>query len=151
MLIKMNGSDLIENGLTREDSLQAAKLFADTGYDAIEVSGGIIRTGRFSPSRPGITTADKEAYFKEYARHFKKHIKIPLLLVGGLRSFTVADSLVTAGIADYISLSRLLIREPDLIKRWGNSDLRKAACTSDNLCFAPGFEGQGVYCVTREQ
>jgi hypothetical protein len=27
------------------------------------VSGGIIRTGKLSPSRPGISTEDKEAYF----------------------------------------------------------------------------------------
>lgn len=150
ILVKMNGADLIENGLTREDSLQAAKLFADAGFDAIEVSGGIIRTGKLSPSRPGITTEDKEAYFKEYAKRFKRNIQTPLILVGGLRSFTVADRIVAEGIADYISMSRPLIREPDLINRWKNGDLRKAECKSDNLCFNPGFEGQGVHCVTRE-
>lgn len=150
IMVKMNGSDFIENGLTREDSLKAAKLFADAGFDAIEVSGGIIRTGKLSPSRPGITTEDKEAYFEEYATHFKRNIKTPLILVGGLRSFTIADRIVAEGIADYISMSRPFIREPDLINRWKNGDLRKAECKSDNLCFNPGFEGHGVYCVTRE-
>ncbi|MGD9876458.1 NADH:flavin oxidoreductase [Desulfococcus sp.] len=150
IMVKMNGSDFIENGLTREDSLKAAKLFADAGFDAIEVSGGIIRTGKLSPSRPGITTEDKEAYFEEYATHFKSNIKTPLILVGGLRSFTIADRIVAEGIADYISMSRPFIREPDLINRWKNGDLRKAECKSDNLCFTPGFEGHGVYCVTRE-
>lgn len=146
----MNGADFIENGLTKEDSLQAAELFANAGFDAIEVSGGIIRAGALSPSRPGITTEDKEAYFEEYAKHFKKHIKTPLILVGGFRSFTVADRIVSEGIADYISMSRPFIREPDLINRWEKGDLRKAECKSDNLCFNPGFEGHGVYCVTKE-
>jgi len=151
IMVKMNGSDFIESGLTREDSLTAAKLFADAGFDAIEVSGGIIRTGKLSPSRPAITTEDKEAYFEEYAKHFKINIKAPLILVGGLRSFTIADRIVAEGIADYISMSRPFIREPDLINRWKNGDLRKAECKSDNLCFNPGFEGHGVYCVTRER
>jgi 2,4-dienoyl-CoA reductase-like NADH-dependent reductase (Old Yellow Enzyme family) len=150
ILIKMNGADFIENGLTKEDSLQAAELFAEAGFDAIEVSGGIIRTGKLSPSRSGIATEDKEAYFQEYAKIFKRKIKTPLILVGGLRSFTVADKIVSEGIADYISMSRPLIREPDLINRWKNGDRRKAECKSDNLCFTPGFEGRGVYCVTRE-
>jgi len=150
ILIKMNCADFIENGLTIDHSLQAAKLFADVGFDAIEVSGGIIRTGRLSPSRPGITAEDKEAYFKEYARRFKSEIKIPLILVGGLRSFEVADKIIVDGIADYISMSRPLIREPDLINRWQKGDLRKAECKSDNLCFNPGFDGKGIYCVTRE-
>jgi hypothetical protein len=47
-------------------------------------------------------------------------------------------------------MSRALIREPDLILRWQNGDLRPAQCRSDNLCFTPGFEGKGVYCITKE-
>ncbi|OQX10228.1 MAG: NADH:flavin oxidoreductase [Desulfobulbaceae bacterium A2] len=151
LLIKMNCADFIENGLTATDSLQAARILAETGFDAIEVSGGIIRTGTLSPSRPGITRRDQEAYFRDYARQFKARISKPLILVGGVRSFEVADQLVAQGIADYISLSRPLIREPDLINRWQGGDLRKAECVSDNLCFTPGFEGRGIGCVTRER
>lgn len=150
ILIKMNCADFTEKGLTIEDSIRMAKQFADAGFDAIEVSGGIIRTGKLSPSRPGITTEDKEAYFREYARRLKSEIKTPLILVGGLRSFEVADKVIADGIADYISMSRPFIREPDLINRWKKGDMRKAECKSDNLCFNPGFEGNGIYCVTKE-
>jgi 2,4-dienoyl-CoA reductase-like NADH-dependent reductase (Old Yellow Enzyme family) len=150
IIIKMNCSDFIENGLTIDESLQAAELFAGAGFNAIVVSGGIIRTGKLSPSRPGITTEGKEAYFQKYAQRYKSKIKIPLILVGGLKSFKVADKILNDGIADYISMSRALIREPDLISRWQKGDLRKAECKSDNLCFNPGFEGKGVYCVTKE-
>ena len=96
------------------------------------------------------TIYNDEAYFKEYARRFKSEIKTPLILVGGLRSFEVADKIIANGIADYISMSRPFIREPDLINRWQNGNLRKAECKSDNLCFNPGFEGKGIYCVTKE-
>jgi 2,4-dienoyl-CoA reductase-like NADH-dependent reductase (Old Yellow Enzyme family) len=150
ILIKMNGDDLLENGLTIDDSLQAAQLFADAGFDAIEISGGIIRSGKLSPSRPGITTQDREAYFKEYAKRFKSNIKIPVILVGGLRSFEIANKIIAEGITDYISMSRPFIREPDLINRWEKGDLRKAECISDNLCFNPAMKGKGIYCVTKE-
>ena len=150
VLIKMNSTDLVEGGLTPDDGLQAAKRFCDAGFDAIEVSGGIIRTGRLSPSKPGINTESREAYFKEYARGIKAHIKTPLILVGGLRSYPVAEKIIAEGIADYISMSRPLIREPDLINRWQKGDQRRSQCTSDNLCFNPGLEGKGVFCVTRE-
>lgn len=150
VLIKMNGSDFIENGITVSDSLQAAKLFSEAGFDAIELSGGIIRAGKLAPSRPGINAVDQEAYFRDYARKFKDVITTPLILVGGLRSFEVADALIESGIADYIAMSRPFIREPDLVNRWKDGDRRRAACKSDNLCFHPGFEGKGVYCVTRE-
>jgi 2,4-dienoyl-CoA reductase-like NADH-dependent reductase (Old Yellow Enzyme family) len=150
LFIKMNCSDFIDNGLTIDDSLRAAKLFADAGFDAIEVSGGIIRTGKLAPSRPGVNSVDKEAYFKDFCRRFKEEINVPLILVGGVRSFEVAEAIITGGIADYISMSRPLIREPDLILRWEKGDLRKAECKSDNLCFNPGFAGKGISCVTRE-
>lgn len=150
VLIKMNCDDFADNGFTIEDSLKAAKHFSDMGIDGIEVSGGIIRTGKHSPSRPGILTEDKEAYFKEYARRFKERVTAPLILVGGLRSFTVADRIIRKGIADYISMSRPLIREPVLIRRWQNGDMRRSECRSDNLCFNPGFEGKGISCLTRE-
>lgn len=150
VLIKMNCRDFIENGLSLEDSLQAGKLLADAGLDAIELSGGLVTGGRRSPSRPGINSEDKEAYFREEACAFKNQINIPLILVGGIRSFEIAERLVKDNVADYISMSRPFIREPDLIHRWKAGDRRKAKCTSDNLCFKPGLEGEGIYCVTEK-
>lgn len=83
------------------------------------------------------------AYFSEEVRAFRRAIHIPLILVGGMRSFEVAEKLVDNGMADYISMSRPLIKEPGLINRWKAGDRRKAECKSDNLCFKPGFEGKG--------
>jgi 2,4-dienoyl-CoA reductase-like NADH-dependent reductase (Old Yellow Enzyme family) len=73
------------------------------------------------------------------------------MLVGGNRSFQVAERLINEGTADYISMSRPLIREPDLINRWRAGDLSKAACLSDNMCFGPAREGKGIYCLTEER
>jgi 2,4-dienoyl-CoA reductase-like NADH-dependent reductase (Old Yellow Enzyme family) len=76
---------------------------------------------------------------------------VPLILVGGMRSFDVAEGLLKKGVADFISLSRPLIREPDLIRRWKSGDYRRAECESDNLCFGPILKGEGVYCVPARQ
>jgi len=151
VLIKMNCRDFAENGLSLEDSLVAGELLAHAGLDAIELSGGLLTGRKLSPSRPGIHSADKEAYFREELLAFKKRIAIPLILVGGNRSIEVAEELVAGGAADYIAMSRPLIREPDLISRWKSGDRRRAACKSDNLCFGPGLEGRGIYCVTAER
>jgi 2,4-dienoyl-CoA reductase-like NADH-dependent reductase (Old Yellow Enzyme family) len=55
---------------------------------------------------------EKEAYFREAARSFKQRIKVPIILVGGIRSYAISERLVAEGYADYVSLSRPLIREP---------------------------------------
>ena len=151
VLVKLNCQDFIENGLQPEDSLQAGKMLVENGIDAIELSGGVLIGGKLSPSRMGIKSAEKEAYFQNEARAFKKNISVPLILVGGNRSFQVAEHLVNEGVTDYISLCRPLIREPDLIKRWKSGDLSKATCLSDNMCFEPARNGEGIYCLTEER
>ena len=151
VLIKMNCRDFIENGLVVEDSLAVGAMLEAEGIDAIELSGGVLVGGKLSPSRMGIKSEEKEAYFQEDARAFKEKLGIPLILVGGNRSFQIAERLINEGTADYISMSRPLIREPDLINRWQAGDLSKAECVSDNMCFGPAMKGAGIYCLTEER
>ena len=151
VLVKINCQDFIENGLQPEDSRQAGKMLVENGIDAIELSGGVLVGGKLSPSRMGIKSAEKEAYFQNEARAFKENIQVPLILVGGNRSFQVADQMIHEGVADYISLARPLIREPGLVNRWKSGDLGKATCVSDNMCFAPAMKGEGIYCLTEER
>jgi 2,4-dienoyl-CoA reductase-like NADH-dependent reductase (Old Yellow Enzyme family) len=104
------------------------------------------------PPRPGsLPTLDKEVFYKEAAKAYKQKVSIPLILVGGIRSYEVAERLVRDGMTDYISLCRPLICEPGLVKRWREGDHRKSECVSDNACFAPASDGTGVYCVTMDK
>ena len=149
VLVKMNCQDFNEGGLSLDDAVQAGVMLAEKGIDAIEISGGNHQSGRLGPIRVGIKSEQQEAYFQNEARAFKKKIKVPLMLVGGIRSLPVAERLVDEGVADYLSMSRPLIREPELIGRWQSGERRKAACKSDNLCFIPARKGRGIYCVTK--
>ena len=151
LLMKINCRDFVENGLSLEDAVQAGKILADAGLDALEISGGTRDSQDKIPSRKGIDSRDKEAYFQEEARAFREAVDLPLMLVGGIRSFDVAERLVAEGPADYISLCRPLIREPGLIKRWKNGDRSPSACASDNLCFVPTRKGKGLACLTLER
>ncbi|WP_297213364.1 MULTISPECIES: NADH:flavin oxidoreductase [Thermodesulfovibrio] len=119
LMIKLNASDFIEGGLTLEESLRIAKRLENLGIDAIEVSGGIVESKPDErPVRPKIDSKEKEAYFREFSKEFKKTIKVPIMLVGGIRSRSTAEDILEKNEADLISLSRSLIREPDLPKKW---------------------------------
>jgi 2,4-dienoyl-CoA reductase-like NADH-dependent reductase (Old Yellow Enzyme family) len=149
VLIKINSEDFVENGLTVDEMLYVAAQLEKGGIDAIEMSGGTVyASGAFSAIRTGaFDTPEKEVFYRGAAARYKEQIGVPLMLVGGIRSFAVAEKLVTDGLADYISLSRPLIREPALVNRWKSGDLRKASCISDNACFGPTLKGEGLYCV----
>ncbi len=151
VLIKLNSEDFLEGGLTPGDSLKVAKMLQDAGIDAIEVSGGTVVSGTLGASRPGIKSEEKEAYFRAASKAFKEALDVPVILVGGIRSYNLSEKLLAEGYADYFSMSRPLIREPALVKRWASGDNGKARCLSDNQCFEPGRAGEGVYCVTERK
>lgn len=134
VLIKLNACDFVEGGLTLQDSLRIAKRLEDLGIDAIEVSGGIVESKpEERPVRTNIDSPQKEAYFREFSKEFKKNLKVPIMLVGGIRSRSVAEEILQKNEADLISLSRPLIREPDLPKKWMEGK-ETADCISCNGC-----------------
>jgi 2,4-dienoyl-CoA reductase-like NADH-dependent reductase (Old Yellow Enzyme family) len=148
VLVKMNCADFMDGGLILEDAVQVGKMLDHAGVDGIELSGGVLTGGKLSPSRMGISTEQQEAYFRNEACAFRQEISVPLMLVGGIRSYQVADALLNNNIADYFSMCRPFIREPGLVNRWKQGDLSRAKCISDNKCFAPAMQGKGIFCVT---
>lgn len=147
VLIKINSADCLDGGLTEAESVQVGKMLQESGIDAIEVSGGTLISGALSPVRPKINTEEKEAYFRQTAKQFKDQLQVPIFLVGGVRSFTLAERLYADGVADYFSMARPFIREPHLIKRWMSGDHGKATCLSDGQCHMAARSGDGLYCV----
>jgi 2,4-dienoyl-CoA reductase-like NADH-dependent reductase (Old Yellow Enzyme family) len=151
ILAKINSDDTLHNGVRPTDMVATAKLLEDNGIDAIEISGGC-KDGRHLPARKGrIDIPDKEVYYKEAARLYKEKINVPLILVGGIRSYETAERLINEGLTDYVSMSRPFIREPNLVNRWKSGDIRPSACLSDNLCYGPIRSGQGIQCVTKNK
>jgi len=153
LLIKLNSEDFLEGGLTRAEAVQVSAMLEAASIDTIEFSGGtVVSPEKFSPSRPGkLKGPPGEVFYREAAKLYKDKVGIPLMLVGGIRSYETANDLIRSGVADYISLGRPLICEPGLVKRWHNGERRKSDCASCNSCFAPASYGRGVYCVTREK
>jgi 2,4-dienoyl-CoA reductase-like NADH-dependent reductase (Old Yellow Enzyme family) len=146
ILAKMNGIDGLPGGIEPQDALVTAKFMEALGMDAIEVSGGQAGMVACRPSRLNIRKPSDEAYFRAIARQFKEKLKIPVLLVGGIRSYEVAEDVLASGDADYVCLSRPLICEPDLISRWMKGDRSPSKCISCNICLKKGLEGQGIFC-----
>jgi 2,4-dienoyl-CoA reductase-like NADH-dependent reductase (Old Yellow Enzyme family) len=151
VMIKLNSEDFLQKGLTVDEMLELGPWLQRQGIDAIELSGGTGDSGKFVPVRLGkIGSEEKEAYYRNASRQLKEKVDIPVILVGGIRSYNAAEYLLKEEFADYFALSRPLIREPNLIQRWKAGDRRKAECLSDNLCFKPIRSGQGMYCYAEE-
>jgi 2,4-dienoyl-CoA reductase-like NADH-dependent reductase (Old Yellow Enzyme family) len=151
-MVKMNSEDFVTGGLSMEEMLEVAAMLESAGIDAIELSGGTRYSGGYIPVRPGRLDAENmEVYYLKAAGKFKERVKVPLMLVGGIRSYAVAERIISQGIADYVSMSRPLIREPDLVNRWKSGDTGKTKCLSNNLCFEKVKAGEELYCVVEKR
>jgi 2,4-dienoyl-CoA reductase-like NADH-dependent reductase (Old Yellow Enzyme family) len=53
--------------------------------------------------------------------------------------------------ADFISLSRPLIREPGIINEWKRGDRRSAECISCNKCLEGLRRGETLRCIQRDR
>ncbi len=153
VLIKLNSRDFLSDGFTEDEMIRVASMLCEKGIDAIELSGGtILSNPECSPVRKGNPTSpNMEVFYEQSARRFKQELPVPLMLVGGIRFYQVAERLLHEGVTDYVSLCRPFIREPHLVRRWKSGDLEPATCLRDNLCFRPGLRGLGIHCVVEEK
>jgi 2,4-dienoyl-CoA reductase-like NADH-dependent reductase (Old Yellow Enzyme family) len=154
VLIKLQIDDFVkeEPSLKSPESKEIARRIAEAGLDAIEISGGIYESDEeLDPWYLKVRTTDEEAYFLPYAKKVKKVIgETPLILVGGIRSFEVAEGIVKDGYADFISMSRPFIMEPDLPQKWLNKLSYKSTCTSCNRCDTE-MSDKGLRCLLLEK
>lgn len=146
VLVKINCSDFSVGGLTEEDAAYVCRELADRSVDAIELSGGTLAGGDLGPARPQINTKGQEAYFRSSAAALKKDLNCKLVLVGGIRSLETAEEIFAEGGADFFSLCRPLISEPELVKRWSAGDRAKARCRSCNECVGVAMGEAKLYC-----
>ena len=126
--IKINSSDFTSGGLNENESLEICKLLAAAGIDSIEVSGNGTSVG-------GIKAGVNEGYFANFAARLADEINVPIICVGGWRSRQVMENFLNQTQVELLSLSRPLIREPDLPKKIFADKNFVSKCVSCNACY----------------
>jgi 2,4-dienoyl-CoA reductase-like NADH-dependent reductase (Old Yellow Enzyme family) len=144
LIIKLHCSDFMEQGFTFEESKIVCQELAKRGIDAIEISGGNFSSSpEVSPVRKNIKSPEKESYFRQYAAKIAKIVNVPIILVGGNKSFEVMADILSNSEIEYFSLSRPLLSEPDLINKWKIDTHARARCRSCNKC----WDDNGNICI----
>ncbi len=142
VIIKLNSSDFLPQGLRLEESIAIARILEADGIDGIEVSGGTSEAGKGSMWQ-GLRREDEEGYFVDAASQFRKAVHVPVFGLGGNRTFKVMEAMVKEGKVDLISMSRPFIREPFLVRKFRAGEIKKSECISCNKCLNP----RGIRCA----
>jgi 2,4-dienoyl-CoA reductase-like NADH-dependent reductase (Old Yellow Enzyme family) len=144
LLVKLGLRDESDEGLSLAEGVEIVGRLADFGVDAVELSGGLAESSTYN-IRTGVRVGDGEAYFRPWAAAAQAVARIPVSLVGGIRSQAVAEEILASGDAQFVSLCRALICEPDLPKRWREGRAAASACVSQNRCW-PVAGRPGISC-----
>ncbi|MBC8393667.1 MAG: NADH:flavin oxidoreductase, partial [Deltaproteobacteria bacterium] len=145
ILIKISAYDYMKNGLKPEESIVMAKEMAEMGFDGIEVSCGIGEDGgsALRGDIPFDVILDEwemkpipfvQGYNRESAKNIKSKVSVPIFAVGGMIDPTFMEETIQSGGADYISLCRALITDPNFPKKIRAGSREPSRCIHCNLC-----------------
>ena len=176
VMIKLSVEERVPNGMTTDEACIVAGALKEHGVDAIEVSGGILVDTIFSMCRGDIPidmlterltpeakagaakffhaiadqVAMKEAYWADQAAKVKAAVgELPLIVVGGMRYPQTMENIITDGKADYIALSRALVREPSLPREMAEGRRSPVKCAYCNRCLAKIGTGAPLRCYNQ--
>ncbi|WHH60643.1 NADH:flavin oxidoreductase [Petroclostridium sp. X23] len=134
VFVKMNQSDELEDGMTFEEAVEVAKMLEESHVDGIEISCGLVGSKEGLPNRV-ITRKEEEGYNFEAACRIADNINVPIIAVGGFRTFSDIEICLQKSKVKGISLCRPLICEPDLPEKWLTDSTYQPCCKSCNQCF----------------
>ena len=102
--IKIDSEDE-ENGFTENAFLEYGKILEQAGVDIISVSG----TNVFRK---------EELLFYERTKKLAELLKIPVVCIGGIKTYENADYVLKNSKIEYIAMARALMRDPELVTKW---------------------------------
>lgn len=144
ILVKLTCSEFFEGGLDFTEAMAICKAVAQKGADAIELTGNIHgKANKMTGEVYDNHQIAKEGYFLDYAKEAAEALAIPVIAVGGFRTLEMIEQVIGETAIDYVALSRPLLAEPSLIRRWKAGDRKKAKCVSCSRCRT----AEGNYCV----
>lgn len=132
IIIRINGSDFLEGGITLKDSVDFAKVLEKSGVVAIDVSAGVY--GSLDTMIEPISY--DEGWKINLASEIKNAVSIPVIGVGVLRSPSVVDDILAEHKVDFACLGRELMCEPHWVDKVKADDEHILKCISCNACFA---------------
>jgi len=91
---------------------------------------------------PALTPKIKpyENYNVAAAGEIKKNVQIPVIAVGGIKSIDSIKKIISTGQADFVSMSRPFIIEPNIVRKFKEGTQQRSKCVACNYCLIAAEE-----------
>ena len=144
ILVKLTATEFFDGGLTFEETRVICRKLEAIGVDAIIISGNIHGNAStmVGESFDGYTLQE-EGYFHQYGDVISQDVQVPVITVGGLSDICAIEALANSTNIQYFALSRPLLAEPHLVKRWKEGSQAAVDCERCSKCRTK----RGNFCV----
>lgn len=148
ILVRMNGSDFIEGGIEINEAVEQARLFVESGADALSISGSCHETiYHHIPSYlfpPGNLV--------HLAHPIKKVVNVPVVTVSKINQPEFAEQILAEGKADFVAIGRPLIADPHFpikAREGRHDDIRHCLYCCNCLTWdqRPRLQNRGFSCT----
>ncbi|GAA3571774.1 NADH:flavin oxidoreductase/NADH oxidase family protein [Amycolatopsis ultiminotia] len=111
--VKLNSADFQRGGFDEDESLRVVRALGEAGIDLLEISGGTYeKTVMMGTVRE--STAQREAYFLDYAAKARQVSDVALMVTGGFTTAAAMAEALRSGALDVIGLGRPYIVDAEL-------------------------------------
>jgi 2,4-dienoyl-CoA reductase-like NADH-dependent reductase (Old Yellow Enzyme family)/thioredoxin reductase len=113
LLYRVSADEHVPGGLTLEDACRIAPRLEAAGIDALDVSAGIYESAVWIAQPMEMA----RGCLAPLAREIRKRVRIPVSVAGRINDPAVAERLLEAGDADFVTMGRALHADPDLPRK----------------------------------
>jgi 2,4-dienoyl-CoA reductase-like NADH-dependent reductase (Old Yellow Enzyme family) len=145
--MRISGSEADDQGLTEDETLEAAELLGDS-IDYVHITVGTSATlGGAIHIAPPMTF--KSAYVVPYAARIKRQSRIPVFVTGRINQPQEADAVIAANHADVCGMTRALISDPEMPNKAarGATDDIRACIACNQACIGHFHKGYPISCI----
>lgn len=145
VLVKYGLTHHLEGGREVEEGVEIARRLESAGVAALEIDSGCYETMYMLLT----TSYQPHGCNVEMARKVKEAVRIPVIAVGRLDDPRLAEEVLEKGYADFISLGKGLLADPDWVnkvKAGRLEDIRPCVGCNDG-CLSRVFGGMSITCT----
>jgi 2,4-dienoyl-CoA reductase (NADPH2) len=140
---RLNGEEMhTENGITREDAIETARMAVAAGADAIHVT-------RYGPPLEIVSAmiVSEPGELLPYAEAIKKATKAPVIAVGRILP-ELAERAIAEGRTDFVAMGRQLLADPELPNKLAQGHREDVCpCITCYVCVAQAFVHEPLKCA----
>jgi 2,4-dienoyl-CoA reductase-like NADH-dependent reductase (Old Yellow Enzyme family) len=145
VIFRISVDDYFPEGMPEADGIRVAVWAGAAGADALHIAAGHYRSLP-SAARMIPPMEYPDATFLDYAAQVKRQVAVPVIAVGRLGDPAAATDAVASGKADFVSLGRTLIADPEWVNKLVRGEpIRR--CLACNTCVNEMRGGTQLRCV----